>query len=338
METNKKSGQALAGLDPKVSTATQQSPLSIAFDESDQDGFFTSSNEVNDTPAKELKRKISLSRLMVRDGHVIKKRGRNQMACCPFHTDNTPSFCIYDDDERARCYGCGWYGDVYNYEMDYRKVDFFKAFQRLEKKLKSIQKTSGSTLAVPKTPREKKLDLLHQTQESQKLKEASQYLANNLWLCEMIAGKRGWLGGTIKALADDGSLGWSQGALSFNYSTGMKLRNWPGRQFLWEFGGPSLWRASLIGSANKVMVCEGETDAITLVDLGLENNHEYAVVALPSATSIPSNITTILQGREVILCLDNDEAGERATDELCDLLQPVCSKLSISNFGEVDHD
>ncbi len=81
------------------------------------------------------------------------------------------------------------------------------------------------------------------------------------------------------------------------------------------------------------MLCEGETDAITLLDIGMGD--EYSIVALASATSMPFGLATMLEGRDVVLCMDNDEAGERATAKLIPLLLPSCSSVSTFVHKEV---
>jgi len=36
-------------------------------------------------------------------------------ACCPFHSDRSPSFTIYDGGARFQCFGCGAHGDVLDF-------------------------------------------------------------------------------------------------------------------------------------------------------------------------------------------------------------------------------
>lgn len=115
----------------------------------------------------------------------------------------------------------------------------------------------------------------------------------------------------------------------------MKLRNWPHREFLWEFGVPSVWRRGQIGKASEVFICEGETDAISLIDKGLADEPGLAVIALPSASTITEDLSILVTGKNVTLCMDNDEAGDRATEKLIELLEPVCASLQTFNFGEV---
>jgi 5S rRNA maturation endonuclease (ribonuclease M5) len=56
----------------------------------------------------EIKSRHSISSVLASNGVEVK----GAMAVCPFHEDNNPSFSIYDDGEKWKCFaGCG-YGDV----------------------------------------------------------------------------------------------------------------------------------------------------------------------------------------------------------------------------------
>ena len=41
---------------------------------------------------------------------TLKKQGTNHLACCPFHDEKTPSFCVKHD--MYKCFGCGVSGDA----------------------------------------------------------------------------------------------------------------------------------------------------------------------------------------------------------------------------------
>src|SRR5829696_350278 len=43
------------------------------------------------------------------------RAGNEFKACCPFHSDKTPSFTIFDAGRRFQCFGCGVSGDVFDY-------------------------------------------------------------------------------------------------------------------------------------------------------------------------------------------------------------------------------
>lgn len=174
---------------------------------------------------------------------------------------------------------------------------------------------------------------LTEEQES-RLKAAAKRLAEDDHRCVSVASKRGWNPATIKALAEEGSLGW-EGGLSFLYSSGMKTRNWPHKDFVQDFGKPGVWRANKIGDAAELFICEGETDCISLVDKGVEEDGFMAVIALPGASSNTSDLPQLLHGRHVTVCMDDDEAGHRATEKLVDLLVGVCASVHIFDFKGV---
>lgn len=45
----------------------------------------------------------------------LKRAGNELKACCPFHSDRTPSFTIFDGGNRFHCFGCGAGGDVLDF-------------------------------------------------------------------------------------------------------------------------------------------------------------------------------------------------------------------------------
>lgn len=59
-------------------------------------------------------------------------KGRKPRAKCPFHGSKSDSFAVDPDRQRARCWGCGWSGDVIDFVRDYHGLDFMGALQRLE--------------------------------------------------------------------------------------------------------------------------------------------------------------------------------------------------------------
>ncbi|WP_126172604.1 DUF7146 domain-containing protein [Altericroceibacterium xinjiangense] len=45
----------------------------------------------------------------------LQKAGHEFKACCPFHSDQSPSFTIFDGGRRFHCFGCGASGDVLDF-------------------------------------------------------------------------------------------------------------------------------------------------------------------------------------------------------------------------------
>jgi DNA primase len=59
----------------------------------------------------------------------LKHTGRNYFACCPFHSEKTPSFSVNEDIQRFKCFGCGVSGDVINFIEKIEGIDFPKAVE-----------------------------------------------------------------------------------------------------------------------------------------------------------------------------------------------------------------
>ncbi|MEG2813017.1 MAG: DNA primase [Oscillospiraceae bacterium] len=61
----------------------------------------------------------------------IKHSGRTSKALCPFHSEKTPSFTIYNDTQSFYCFGCGVGGDVINFIMRAENLDYVEAIKFL---------------------------------------------------------------------------------------------------------------------------------------------------------------------------------------------------------------
>ncbi|MCF7887382.1 MAG: DNA primase [Candidatus Omnitrophica bacterium] len=65
----------------------------------------------------------------------LKKTGRNFKACCPFHSEKTPSFIVSPQKQIFHCFGCGQGGGVFQFLMQIEKISFPEAVEMLAKKL-----------------------------------------------------------------------------------------------------------------------------------------------------------------------------------------------------------
>ena len=61
----------------------------------------------------------------------LRKNGANFIACCPFHSEKSPSFVVNDVKGMFKCFGCGKGGDVVSFIKEYEKIDFNEALKRL---------------------------------------------------------------------------------------------------------------------------------------------------------------------------------------------------------------
>ena len=66
------------------------------------------------------------------EGHVpLKKAGANYIACCPFHSEKTPSFTVSPTKQFYHCFGCGAHGTAVSFMMEYIGMDFIAAINDL---------------------------------------------------------------------------------------------------------------------------------------------------------------------------------------------------------------
>ncbi|MFI0609309.1 MAG: VapE domain-containing protein [Anaerolineae bacterium] len=61
----------------------------------------------------------------------LTKAGAHYEACCPFHTEDSPSFKVSPKKQFFHCYGCGANGDAIKFLMEYRGVSFLEACREL---------------------------------------------------------------------------------------------------------------------------------------------------------------------------------------------------------------
>ncbi|RJO64201.1 MAG: DNA primase [Candidatus Omnitrophota bacterium] len=64
----------------------------------------------------------------------LKRAGRNFRALCPFHQEKTPSFMVSTDKQIYHCFGCGAGGNVFNFLMQFERIEFPEAVEILAKK------------------------------------------------------------------------------------------------------------------------------------------------------------------------------------------------------------
>ncbi|MDO6444595.1 DNA primase [Colwellia sp. 1_MG-2023] len=61
----------------------------------------------------------------------LKKAGKNYQACCPFHTEKSPSFTVSQDKQFYHCFGCGEHGNAISFLMEFDRLEFPDAIEEL---------------------------------------------------------------------------------------------------------------------------------------------------------------------------------------------------------------
>lgn len=83
-----------------------------------------------------LKRIIAANDIVdvVRDYLPLKMHGANWTCLCPFHLEKSPSFQVNPHRQIFHCFGCHKGGDVFRFLMEYEKIDFHQAVEKLAKR------------------------------------------------------------------------------------------------------------------------------------------------------------------------------------------------------------
>ncbi len=108
----------------------------------------------------------------------LKKRGKNFVGLCPFHSEKAPSFTVTPDKQIFYCFGCGEGGNVISFLMKHEKLSFPEAVKFLAKR---------ANIPLPResfdAKREKQLDKLYYANQV-----AKEYFVKNLH--RMVPGRK----------------------------------------------------------------------------------------------------------------------------------------------------
>ncbi len=61
----------------------------------------------------------------------LKRAGRLQKGLCPFHSEKSPSFVVYEENNSYYCFGCGAGGDVITFVRTIDNLDYMDAVRQL---------------------------------------------------------------------------------------------------------------------------------------------------------------------------------------------------------------
>ncbi len=61
----------------------------------------------------------------------LKKAGANFVACCPFHSEKSPSFTVSQSKQFYHCFGCGAHGTAISFVMEHAGLGYVDAIEEL---------------------------------------------------------------------------------------------------------------------------------------------------------------------------------------------------------------
>jgi DNA primase len=283
----------------------------------------------------------NLFTLVVNDiGQPIKRSGSTYFWRCPFHSDKSPSFAVYSDQDNYYCFGCGMHGDAIEWMKEYRHCSFVEAI-----KLLGVEK---DFLIHPPT-RTLHLDPAYAPPSKEwqdKAKNIIEQCQKNLWsiigstALDYLRNKRGFKDQTIKHFR----LGYSTGITfgSIYVPRGIIIpcvvdgRVWyvkirqpksedPDRPKYTLVKGShpvALYGADSLKNKDTAIIVEGEFDVMSCWQ---EAGIEFGCVTFGSATNTPDLASWGEYLREltsILISGDNDEAGKEGVDRLVNLFGP----------------
>lgn len=277
----------------------------------------------------------------------LKKVGRNYRGLCPFHSERSPSFYVSPERQSYHCFGCGVGGTVITFVMQFEKLDFPDAVRLLGKRLGlrvEEEAVSGKNQIIYDAC-EKAARFFEQM--LQKSAVAQRYLEKRG--LKQITIKRFRLGfapagntlrGTVSKLGlrdealleagllvkkDSGLIDYFRERIIFPiFSLSGKVVGFGGRVL--DDSEPKYLNSpeSRIFHKGEILygifqtktylreelpiLVEGNFDLLSLVDKGINN----CIASLGTALTPEQSLLIRRYNRQVVMCYDGDEAGQKA--------------------------
>ena len=95
----------------------------------------------------------------------LKRSGRNLKACCPFHSEKTPSFMVQPEKQIFHCFGCGTGGNVFTFLMKYENAGFLEVLRRLAERAGIVLPETSEARRTERSENEKLYEVYDQAAE-----------------------------------------------------------------------------------------------------------------------------------------------------------------------------
>ncbi|MEX1115549.1 MAG: CHC2 zinc finger domain-containing protein [Akkermansiaceae bacterium] len=284
-------------------------------------------------------------------GVELRRNGTRLVGRCPVHDDRTPSFAVFGQRlETCGCYPCGHTGDVFATAQWLGKAGTFPEAVRHVAAVLGVYLPDGATGAatVPAKPQKR---APKPPPPPFKLSDAERerVTAARLRFCDVlhaedpiaadIATSLGvsletlrWASWGNSGLGLDSPAGLGKPWLCYTYPNGLKYRNPDPNgkpRFVWLCGRATApWRMEWASKpeVETVYLTEGESDALALIETGIEADGTAACVASPG-TSFSREWAPLFSGKRVVLCFDTDEPGRKATADVAAILKGHARKI-----------
>ena len=268
----------------------------------------------------------------------LKRRGRNFVGLCPFHGEKTPSFNVYPQSNSFYCFGCGVGGDIITFVEKIENLDYFEAVKFLAQKagiqmpennkrekgkvaLEYLRKRGLSDRIIKKfglgySPNSRYELINHLKAKGFKYEEMVNanlaYVKGNSYVSARFFDRVMFpiidLRGNV--IAFGGRIMSDQKPKYLNTSDTLAFKK-----------SLNLFSLNFAKAENNefLILVEGYMDVIALFQAGFKN----AVATLGTALTTEQAGIMSRYAKEVVICYDSDEAGQKAASRAIELLRPT---------------
>ncbi len=306
-------------------------------------------------------------------GVELKKRGNNHIGLCPFHDDKNPSLSVNREKGMWHCFGCGARGGVIGFVVKKMKIPRFRAEMWLAGKnieTETIEKKIMTTKQVEQPIN--RIDLLNNVarfyHENLKKNEAAKKYLNSRGLFDeglFEKFKIGFADGSIfqkipvdnnvkATLKEIGIINQYDKEFFNNYvvfpifdtegncvkiygrCANIKKNGKPDHLYL-KGKHKGVWNYEAFTKHKTIILCESIIDALTLYQMNYTN--VVPIYGTNGFTDEHLKFFETYQPEKVILALDNDEAGDRASNEIAEKLSGFniqCFRLKLTDGKDIN--
>lgn len=294
----------------------------------------------------------------------LRRSGRNLVGLCPFHSEKTPSFNIYEENNSFYCFGCGVGGNVFNFVMRIENLDYIDSVKYLAQRAGMDMPEDSYDDSLSKLRKRiyeanrEAARFYYRNLHHQNGKAALNYLKNRKIKNETIVHfGLGYSPNNRYALVNHlKKLGFKNNEIvAANLAFQNKNNNTVFDRFVNRVMFPIIdLRGNVIAFGGRILsdqkpkylntsdtivfkksnnlfylnkaknnkertliLCEGYMDVIAIYQAGFKN----AVATLGTAITSQQAMLIKRYADEVIICYDNDEAGQKATQKAISILR-----------------
>lgn len=276
-----------------------------------------------------LKSKVTIKQVV---SHFYQDVDRRNKALCPFHHEKTPSFSIDENEGIFKCFGCGAGGDCISFVAKLKNVEMLEAAKMIdyEFNLGLFDEDKSTKKKVNKAPA-KKVEKPKEQVNPEELKKIKEYLQE----CINNVDKQNYLktrGFTLE-MVKKFKLGYdvNEDAITIPYNNALTYyqRRYVATKRFYKpeksiAGEEHLYNESALTLKIRtpIFIVESPFCAMSIIELG---GNALATCGTGCLNKLRDAIKKHKPKGTLIFCFDNDDAGEKANEDI----EPTLKELGV---------